>query len=64
MKLLPPPNHKLGLLGEFIAYPLGKILLRILTLGGYPPEDEPHNELMVALAPWWVFGIVITWLYS
>jgi len=60
MRLLPPPNHKLSLLGAYIGYPLGKIILRILTLGRYPPEDSPHNDMLVALTPFWVFGIVFT----
>jgi hypothetical protein len=64
LKLLPTGNHKLGLLGAFVAYPIGKVLLRILTLGHYPPEDRPHNALLVAMTPWWVFGIVITVVYG
>jgi hypothetical protein len=64
VKLLPPPNHKLSVLGAFIAYPVGKLLLRAMTFGAYPPEEKPHSELFVALTPWWVFGIVLTLLYS
>lgn len=64
MKLLPPRNHELGFLGEYIAYPLGKISLRILTLGRYPPEDKPHNAIFVAFTPWWLFGTIVTLLYS
>lgn len=64
MKLLPPPNHKLSLLGAFLAYPLGKVALRILTFGHYPPEDKPHNAMLVAFTPWWLFGIIVTLLFS
>jgi len=64
MNLRPPENHKLSLLGAFIAYPVGKVLLRALTLGHYPPESQPHNALFVALTPWWVFGILVTLIYS
>lgn len=64
MKLLPTGNHKLSLLGAYVAYPLGKVLLRVFTLGRYPPEDTPHNALFVALVPWWVFGAVLTVVYG
>jgi hypothetical protein len=64
VKLFPPPNHKLSLLGAYVAYPLGKVALRVLTIGRYPPEKEPHSALFVASTPWWLFGIVITLLYS
>lgn len=64
MKLLPPQNHKLSLIGAFVAYPIGKLLLRALTIGHYPPENEPHNALFVAFTPWWFFGTVITLIYS
>lgn len=64
MNLRPPRNHKLSLLGAVVAYPLGKMALRLLTLGHYPPEDRPHNALFVALTPWWLFGIIITLVYS
>ena len=64
MKLLPAGNHKLSVLGAYIAYPLGKVLLRVLTLGRYPPEDKPHNALFVALTPWWVFGIAVTLIFG
>lgn len=64
MKLLPPENHKLSLIGAFIAYPIGKIMLRLLTLGHYPPENKPHNAALVALSPWWILGTVLTLLYS
>lgn len=37
MNLRPPKNHKLSLLGALIAYPVGKLLLRLLTLGHYRP---------------------------
>jgi hypothetical protein len=52
------------LLGAYVAYPLGKVALRVLTIGRYPPENEPHSALFVAFTPWWLFGIVITLLYS
>ncbi|MFN3811245.1 MAG: hypothetical protein ACK4S6_11555 [Roseateles asaccharophilus] len=64
MKLLPPENHKLSLMGAFIAYPIGKIMLRLLTLGRYPPENKPHNAALVALSPWCILGTVLTLLYS
>lgn len=64
MNLLPPPKHKLSLLGAYIAYPLGKLALRLLTFGHYPPEDRPHSALFVALTPWWLFGIVVALVYS
>ncbi len=64
MKLFPPPNHKLSILGAYLAYPLGKVALRILTVGRYPPEEAPHNAMFVAFSPWWIFGIVITLVYS
>ena len=60
MRLLPPPNHNLSLLGAYIGYPIGKVILRILTLGRYPPENSPHNDMLVAFTPFWVFGIVFT----
>lgn len=64
MKLLPPENHKLSLMGAFIAHPMGNIMLRLLTLGHYPPENKPHNAALVALSPWWILGTVLTLLYS
>jgi hypothetical protein len=64
MKLLPAGNHKLSLLGAYVAYPIGKILLRVLTLGHYPPEEKDHSALFVALTPWWIFGIALTLIYN
>lgn len=64
MRLLPPPNNKLSFLGAFVAYPLGKVALRFLTLGRYPPENKPHNALFVALTPWWLVGTIVTLIYS
>lgn len=64
MNLRPPQNHKLSLLGALVAYPVGKVVLRVLTLGRYPPENQPHSALFVALTPWWLFGILVTLIYS
>jgi hypothetical protein len=64
MQWLPPPNAHLSMLGRFIAYPVGKVLLRCLTLGRYPPENRPHNALFVALTPWWFFCIVAVVAFS
>lgn len=64
MKLLPTGNHKLSLLGAYIAYPIGKLLLRVLTLGKYPPEEKHHSALFVALTPWWIFGVALTLFYN
>jgi hypothetical protein len=58
MRLLPLDDAPLSILGRFVAYPIGKITLRILTLGRYPPEDEKHNALFVALPSWWFFTVV------
>ena len=64
MRLLPPSGHTLSLLGAYIAYPIGKLALRLLTLGYYPPENRPHNTMFVSLTPWWLFGTIITLVYS
>ena len=66
MRLLPPPNHKLSLVGAYVAYPIGKLVLRLLTFGYYPPEDKPHNDMFVALTPYWFFGIalMVYWSYA
>ena len=63
MKLLPPPDHKLSLLGVYIGYPIGKLMLRALTWGNYPPEDRRHNALFVALTPYWLVGAVLTFVF-
>ena len=64
MKLFPPPNHKLSLLGAYVAYPIGKLALRLVTLGRYPPEDKPHNTMMVGLTPWFLLCIVVAFAFS
>ena len=58
MKMFPPEGTKLSLLGAYITYPIGKIMLRILTIGKYPPEERKHNDLFVGLFPWFFFCIV------
>ena len=56
----PKSPHKLSLIGAFIGYPLGKLILLIVTIGQYPNSDKQHNELFVALTPLWVFFIGVT----
>jgi hypothetical protein len=60
MKLTPPADAPLSFLGSYIAYPIGKILLRVLTFGSYPPELRKHNYFFVALFPW--FAIIAGFL--
>ena len=40
-------------------------MLRIMTLGSYPPEDQKHNALFVAIFPWFMvilgFLVVDEW---
>ena len=65
MKLTPPDNAPLSLVGSYIGYPIGKVMLRIMTLGSYPPEDQKHNALFVAIFPWFMvilgFLVVDEW---
>jgi hypothetical protein len=59
------PNESYGsLLGRFVAYPIGKIILRVLTLGKYPPENVKHNYLFVMLVPWVLFCVIAIVVYS
>ena len=60
MSLTPPENAPLSLIGSYIAYPIGKIMLRMLSFGKYPPEHDKHNSLFVAIFPW--FAIIIGFL--
>ena len=39
MRLLPPPNHKLSLLGAYIGYPLGKIGSSGFSVGEFSSAD-------------------------
>ena len=64
MTWIAPPDSHGSALGRFIAYPLGKLVLRIITFGTYPPEHAKHNYLFVMLFPWVLFVIVITAFYS
>lgn len=64
MRLLPLEGTHLSLLGKYVTYPIGKILCRCMTMGYYPPEGKPHNELMIALTPWWFFCIVAVAIWS
>ena len=61
MKLTPPESAPLSPVGAYVFYPVGKLLLRIITLGGYPPEDEKHNSVFVAIFPWFlvILGFLI-----
>lgn len=64
MKWFAPSDSHGSLLGRFVAYPIGKLLLLALTLGKYPPEEKKHNYLMVMLFPWIFFTVFVTILYS
>jgi len=64
MKWFAPPESYGSLLGRFVAYPIGKVILRLLTLGTYPPEETKHNYLFVMLFPWVVFCVVAVIAYS
>ena len=64
MRLTAPKNSLLSLIGAYIAYPIGKILLRVLTLGRYPPEEKKHNVLFVALFPWFAFLVIAVIAYN
>jgi hypothetical protein len=59
-----PPESHANAIGRYVAYPLGKILLRVLTLGRYPPEHRPHNFLFVMLFPWVLFCVLAVVIYS
>ena len=65
MKLTPPESAPLSLVGSYVFYPVEKLMLRIITLGSYPPEDKKHNSVFVAIFPWFVvilgFLIVDEW---
>ena len=65
LRLTPPESAPLSLVGSYIFYPIGKVMLRIITLGSYPPEDQKHNALFVAIFPWFmvilVFLVVDEW---
>ena len=58
--LLPNFPNKLSLIGAFIGYPIGKMMLLIFTLGQYPDKNKKHNEMFVALTPLWVFFVGVT----
>ena len=60
MRLTPPEGAPLSQIASYIGYPLGKVMLRILTLGRYPPENSKHNSVFVSLFPW--FAIIIGFL--
>jgi hypothetical protein len=64
MKWFAPSESYGSLLGRFVAYPIGKVMLRLLTLGIYPPEEAKHNYLFVMLFPWVVFCVVAVIAYS
>ena len=64
MTPFPTKGSKLSLVGRFVAYPIGKLSLRILTLGKYPPEKENHNELFVAIFAWAVFSVFAVFYWS
>jgi hypothetical protein len=59
-----PTESHANAVGRYVAYPLGKILLRALTLGRYPPEHRPHNYLFVMLFPWVLFCVLAVVIYS
>ena len=65
LKLTPPESAPLNAVGSYVFYPVGKLLLRIITVGSYPPEDRKHNSVFVAIFPWFVvilgFLIVDEW---
>lgn len=43
----------------------GWLILRVLTLGGYPPvQSKPHNRYLVAGVPFIVLLIAVTLYYS
>jgi hypothetical protein len=63
MKWFAPPESHGSLLGRFIAYPIGKLLLRLLTIGKYPPEEAKHNYLFVMLFPWVLFVVLAVIIY-
>ena len=60
LRFTPPENAPLNLVGSYIAYPIGKVMLRIITLGSYPSEVRKHNSLFVAIFPW--FMIILGFL--
>lgn len=52
---------------SIIMYTLGKLLLRLLTIGKYPKQGQPHNVDFVTMFPGYVlFAVfaVITVVYS
>jgi len=63
MKLFPTEGKNLSLIGRYIGYPIGKIGLRVVTLGHYPPENKKHNELLVSMFSWAFFCVfsVVYW---
>jgi hypothetical protein len=64
MQWFAPPESYGSMMGRFVAYPIGKVLLRVLTLGRYPPENEKHNDLLVIIFPWVFFCVVALIVYS
>lgn len=52
---------------SIIMYMLGKLLLRLLTIGKYPKQGKPHNVDFVTMFPGYVLFaifVVITVVYS
>lgn len=64
MKLFPNKGNNLSFLGAYIAYPIGKILLKAITIGKYPPEAKKHNEMLVAIFPLVTAAVLATFIMS
>lgn len=52
---------------SILLYPLGKLLLRVFTLGKYPKSGVPHNTEFITIFPGLVLAaifVAITVIYS
>lgn len=51
-------------IAEFVLHPIGVVILRLLTLGRYPPKNADYNHQLVASVPLVIALAVVTVLFS
>ena len=49
---------------EYVLYPVGAAMLRVVSLGRYPRRDRPHNHGLISMLPLVVMLIIVTVAYS
>jgi hypothetical protein len=51
-------------IAEYILHPVGVLILRMLSLGRYPPRDRDYNHDVVSMVPLVLILVVVAILYS